>query len=492
MALRGIIGAALRPARHLRGGARAWCAAAMLLVSSLVPAMPSQAASLRDALRGAYRNNPQLDAERARLRASDEDVPRAKSGYRPTLRGALDAGVQSTTTKPKSISAGETTPWGYEVSLTQSIFSGFRTQSAVSEAEAGVRAARQNLRQVEQRTLLDAVVAYADVVRETHVLKLREHNVSVLTKEMEAAEARRAVREVTLTDVAQARARRARAVSAADLAKANLKIARASYQRVIGTPAEAVDDPATPDQLLPRSLADALSVAAQESPNVISSLFREQSARHAVDKVRGELLPQVTLEAAYGQRYDSSRTIDEQEAASITGRITVPFYEGGEVHARVRQAKHTHVSRLQEIEQARAETEANATAAWSRLIAARAQLRSDEVQVDAARVALNGVREEEKVGQRTLLDVLNAEQEYLDAQVAMIETRHDLVVAGYALLASMGRLTAEHLALDTEVYDAKAHYLEVADKWIGTTIADEERARAPMLPADLALRESQW
>lgn len=470
---------------------RCACVTALFAVQ-LGMAATLNAETLNEALRQAYQSNPQLDAERARLRATDENVPRAKSGYRPTLRGSADVGYQHQASRPKTTNSGETSPWGYQLSFSQPVFSGFRTRAAVGEAEADVRAGRENLRLIESRTLLDAVIAYADVVRDAQVLRLREQNVSVLTKELEAAEARRAVREVTLTDVAQARARRARAVSAADLAKANLKIARANYLRVVGTPSKRVTEPHLPERLLPRSLAESLSIASQESPNVISALYREQASRHAVDRVRGELLPQVSIEAGYGQRFEGSRTIDEESAATITGRITMPFYEGGEVHARVRQAKHTHVSTLQEIEQARAETEANVTSAWSRLIAARAQLRSDDVQVDAARVALNGVREEERVGQRTLLDVLNAEQEFLDAQVARLQTSRDLVVAGYALLGSMGRLSAEMLGLETDVYDANAHYDEVRHKWFGTEIADESRLRAEPEKPEIMLRQSKW
>ena len=194
--------------------------------------------------------------------------------------------------------------------------------------------------------------------------------------------------------------------------------------------------------------------------------------------------PQVRLEASYEHFDEASRTVDQTRQATLTGRVTVPLYEGGGVQARVRQAKHTHVSRLQEIEQARSETQANVTAAWSRMMAARAQLQSDEVQVEAARTALDGVREEEKVGQRTLLDVLNAEQEYLDAQVALISTRRDLVVASYGLLAAMGRLSAEGLALTQTVYDPEENYREVRHKWFGLSITHADGRRETMRVSD--------
>ena len=469
---------------------RAVCGSALAYVlAGLLAVEPAAAESLKQAMRAAYRSNPQLDAERARLRATDEEVPRASAGYRPTLRGSADYGSQSTTSKPATSSAGDSSPWGYTITARQEVFSGFRTESAVNEAEATVRAGRQNLQLVEGRTLLDTVTAYMDLVRDQQLLRLREQHVGVLSRELEAAEARRAVREVTLTDVAQARARRARSVSAAELAKAKLRIARANYLKVVGHAAEALAEPGLPSAMLPRSLDDALEVATQESPNVISALYREQAARHAVDKVRGELLPQVSVEASYDQRHDLSSSLSEQGSASITGRISVPFYEGGEVRARVRQAKHTHVSVLQEVEQARAETEAQVSTAWSRLVAARAQVRSDEVQVDSARIALDGVREEERVGQRTLLDVLNAEEEYLEAQVALVGTRRDLLVAGYALLFTMGRLTAAALELDNEIYDPTAHYDEARANWIGIDIT-EPAARRPQ-PAVVSAAEPE-
>lgn len=198
----------------------------------------------------------------------------------------------------------------------------------------------------------------------------------------------------------------------------------------------------------------------------------------------GELLPQVQLEASYSRSEDASRSIEQSNSAQVTGRVTVPFYQGGEVHARVRQAKHTHISRMQEIEQARSETQANVTAAWSRLMAARAQMRSDEVQVEAGRTALDGVREEEKVGQRTLLDLLDAEQEYLDAQVAFASTRRDMVVAGYALLSAMGRLSAEYLSLTSTVYDPESHYHESRQKWFGLSITHADGRKELVDAAD--------
>lgn len=172
-----------------------------------------QGRSLRDALASAYRTNPRLDAERARLRATDEDVSRAQSGFAPIVQGTADIGHQHTSSKPASTTTGDTAPWGYAITVRQSVFNGFRTTNEVSEAEAGVKAGRESLRDVESNVLLEGVAAYVGVVRDMAIVRIRDNNVDVLSRDLEAAETRRSVKEVTKTDVAQARARRARAVS---------------------------------------------------------------------------------------------------------------------------------------------------------------------------------------------------------------------------------------------------------------------------------------
>jgi outer membrane protein len=276
---------------------------------------------------------------------------------------------------------------------------------------------------------------------------------------------------VTRTDVAQAEARRARAVSALDLARANLRTSLGNYERTIGHPSSGATDPGPPNfKALPTSSQSAVNIALKESPTVIAAMYREQSARYTVDRIWGELLPELRLDATYSHRHGPSRLIDETDNTTVTGRLNVPIYAGGEVHARVRQAKHTHVSRLQEIEQARTETQALAIAAWSRLAAARAQLISDESQVKANRTALAGVREEQRVGQRTLIEVLNAEQELLDSEVNLVTTRRELVVASYNLLSAVGRLGVTDISLTDTVYDPEVHYFEVRRKWWGISV----------------------
>lgn len=431
---------------------------------------PASAESLQDALSAAYGYNPRLDAQRSFQRASDEDVARAMSGYRPTVTGNADIGLERTDQRPSSAFDGVTKPRGYGVNAVQPIFSGFRTYNAVNSAEANVRAEREVLRDVERSVLLQAVTAYMDVVRDQELVRLNENNVNVLSRELKAAQDRFAVGEVTRTDVAQAEARRADAVSRLDAARANLRTSRGSYQLVIGHPPNGLSWPGTPEQFLPKQLQEAIGVSNNEDPLVVASLFREQAAKYTVEQIRGELLPTVQLEASYNDRFGSSQLTDEVETSTVIGRATIPIYEAGDVYARVRQAKQNHIGLLQQIEQVRTEQTQNVVASWSQLEAARAQLESDRVAVESNKVALQGVREEEKVGQRTLLDVLNAELEYLNSQVNLETTRRNLVVAAYSVIASMGRLDAAWIGAAAYVYDPNVHYQEVRRKWIGLSI----------------------
>ena len=458
---------------------------AVTAVTSFTTPTISQAESLGQALGRAYKYSPRLDAERARLRATDEEGARANSGYRPEISASADLGYQKSQSTPATTGSGSSNPHGYSISASQPIFTGFRTTSQVREAEASVRAGRETLRSIEAQVLLQVVSDYMNVVRDQAIVRLRENNVTVLTRELRATQDRFAVGEVTRTDVAQATARRAGAVSALDLARANLRSSRAAYESSVGAAPTTVAEPALPNALLPKSVNEAVAIALRDSPTVVAALYREQAARHTIDRIRGELLPTVQLDAVYSQRYDTSRLVDETETTTVQGRVNVPIYQGGEVRARVRQSKHTHVSRIQEIEQARSETQANVVTAWSRLQASRAQLESDQAQVSANRTALAGVREEEKVGQRTILDVLNAEQELLNSEVIFVTTKRDLIVNAYTLLSQVGRLNVQELGVSDSVYDPDIHYAEVRRKWFGLSIthADGRREVLDVAPA---------
>ena len=459
-----------RKAPSWRHPAPAVAAAALMAVAGVAVCGPAVAETLQQALTSTYRTNPQLDAARATLRAVDEDVARANATYRPVISGTANSAWTRSDTQPNTATAGEIHPRSYGLSLSQPIFRGFRSLSQVRVAEANARAGRETLRNTEQTVLLLAATAYMDVVRDQVTVRLTESNVNVLSNQLKATQDQFAVGEVTRTDVAQAESRRAGAISALEVARSNLKTSRATYERVVGNPAGQLSEPREPSKVFPKSLEDANSIAARENPLIVNALYLEQAARFTIDQIRGELLPTITLNAAYSRTWDPSRTLDEQESRSVTANMIVPLYTGGDVEARVRQAKHTHVSRLQTVEQARTEQQALVVTAWSRYLAAKAQLVAAMAQVKASQTALTGVREEYRVGQRTLLDVLNAEQELLNAQLAEVNARHDIIVQSYTVLQTIGRFSAQDMGLGVEIYDPEVHYFEVRRKWFGLSI----------------------
>lgn len=444
----------------------------------------AHAETLNEALAKAYENNPQLLAEQARLRSTDEEVARAQSGYRPNVTLDGEAGALDLESRPASLTDGRTSPYGYSVTLRQPLFRGFRTINGVRQAKAGVMAGRANLRGVEQNVLLDAVTAYMNVVRETAVLRLQTKNLSVLNEQLKATNDRFAVGEVTTTDVAQARARRSQAVSALNLARANYKTAGAQYRRIIGVNPVRLGRPGSILKYLPRSQAEAEGIGIEVHPSIEAALFQEKAALHNVNLIRGERLPEVNLEAQYSQNFDSSPFTDERSTGSVTARARMPLYQSGEVYARIRQAKHVVTQRRAEVEEARLLVQANVISAWGQLVAARAQIVANSVAVKANRTALAGVREEEKVGQRTILDVLDAEQEFLNSQVDLVTSQRDVVVAEYNLLSAMGRLEVSNLPVSTVSYDPVENFSRVDRRWRGGDINNPELDQTRLLHAD--------
>jgi outer membrane protein len=437
----------------------------------------AHAETLNQALASAYAANPQLDAERARLRATDENVSQAHSAFRPTITGNASVGVQNSKTRPESRNDGTINPKNVGVTINQPIFRGFRSLNGLNVAEAQVRAGRETLRATEQVILIGAVTAFMDVVRDQAIVKLRENNQRVLADTLRSTRDQFAVGEVTRTDVAQAEASLAAAGSALELARANLKGSRASYERFVGRPPSNLVEPKPLGSVLPKSSAEAVSIATQESPTVVAALYTEEVARYNVDLIRGELLPTLSVQGTYNDNFEPSKFVDESRTATVTGQLSVPLYEAGSVYSRVRQAKHTHIAALQEVQRNKNDVQSTAIAAWSQQQAARAQLQSDQAAVAANRIALQGVREEEKVGQRTKLDVLNAEQALVNAEVNLVTTRRNGIVNDYALLQAIGRLNMLEVGSAAQVYDPKEHYFEVRRQWWGLDITHADGRR---------------
>ncbi len=433
----------------------------------------ASAESLFEALSATYLTNPTINAKRAELRAIDESVPAAKAGLRPTISQNIDAGVQRTNVglpagaPPGFGSEGKSRPTGYDFQLNQPLFRGGRTVAEIREANANVQAGREDLRNTEQTTFLNAVTAFVDVVRDRAIVRLNENNIKVLAEQLKATKDRFEVGEVTKTDVAQAEARLSGSKSDLSVAQANLKSSRATYEQIVGHAPGPLIEAKPIDRLLPSSLNDALRVGEAENPAILQTVFLEKSAKHAIKRVKGELLPELSFEASYSKRYEPSNTVEDTETATFVGRVTVPLYQGGGVAARVRQAKETKRQRLRQIGEARAQVRAAVISAWGQLTSTRAQIVSDQAQVRANQIALNGVREEEKVGQRTVLDVLDAEQELLDSQVELVGSKRDAVVASYSLLQAIGRLSVPNLSLSVAEYDPDEHYRRVKNKLFG-------------------------
>jgi outer membrane protein len=409
---------------------------------------PAVAETLQEALVNAYLINPALNAERARLRATDEGVALAKSGLRPTItaggdtafenvdndvsapRGVTGAGAAAAVIGAGGFPTGTSHPRGWDVTVTQPVFTGLQNINAIHETKATVQAGREDLRTIEQTTLLDAATAYMNVVRDQAVVRLRENNVTVLTEQ--------------------------------------LKQTRDRFNLVT---------PSSIAHLLPRTLEEAMTQGDGENPVILSAVYKEESSLYTVNRIIGELLPTAKLQATYGQRFGflntpdfaGDRSLNEEDTVTVMGRVNVPLYQGGGVAARVRQAKETNNQFKREVEDARLHVHADVSSNWGILQSTALVIKSARDAVRANGIALAGVQEEAKVGQRTTLDVLNAQLELVTSQIALVTAQRDQVVAEYSLCAAVGRLDAQSLGLSAPYYSPTEHFDTVTNKWFGLT-----------------------
>jgi outer membrane protein len=424
--------------------------------------------TLEEALAQAYLNNPTLLSQRAALRSTDEGVPQALAGWRPTVSmSATFAEQYGNSSSGGTVTKGTAFEKGAQVSVSQNIFDGFQTESQVDQAENLVLAARADLATTEQTVLFDAVSAFMNVLRDQAVLELNINNVQVLRRELEATQDRFEVGEVTRTDVSQAQSRLARAEAERVLAEGNLEISRANYKQVIGTPPGELVEP-KPYSDLPKTLESAQALASNDNPSVVSALYVEKAARDNVDVNFGALLPSVSLDGSYSYFDSPAIGTSTAEMGFIGATVTIPIYQAGTVYSEVRQSKQIVSQRRVEIAEAKRAALENATSTWETLVSARASVKAFEQEVEASRIALEGVQEESQAGLRTVLDVLDAEQEYLNARVDLVTSKTDEVIASYNLLSAIGELTALSLRLEVPYYDPGAYYKEVRDKWWGT------------------------
>jgi outer membrane protein len=446
---------------------------AMTSTFVLVGAGTVSAETLESALAKAYGNNPSLNAQRANVRATDENVARAKSGYRPQVNASADAARSCTERQFRGESSTSCLlPRGVGLEVTQSIFNGFRTENSVRQAESGVLNARETLNNNEQNTLLNSATAYMNVLRDTAILDLQRNNVEVIDEQLRQTRDRFNVGEVTRTDVAQAESRLAAARSQQSQAEANLRASIAQYRQFVGVEPRQLAPGRPLDRLLPRTVDAALGIALNEHPAIKAAQHGVDFAELQVKIEQGALAPQLGVVGSVDQRWDNQIEGDRALSASVAARLSVPIYDGGQAYATTRQAKEQAGQRRLEADSVRDQVRAAIVSSWGALEAARAQIQAAQAQIDAAETALSGVREEARVGQRTTLDVLNAQQELLSARVNLIQAQRDRVVASYEVVSAMGRLNSRALGLAVNHYSPKIHYDQVKDLWGGLTTPD--------------------
>jgi outer membrane protein len=445
-----------------------------------LPIAASQAETIGGALVKAYFSNPDINQQRTAVRASDENVPKATAGYRPTVSAEADASVQQTNANEQGtlITPGSASvfsrPRGYGLTVNQTLWNGNRTFNSVRQAESGVMAARETLRNTEQNVLLDGVTFYMNVLRDAAILELDRQNVDVLQEQLRQTRDRFASGEVTRTDVAQAEASLAGAQGAALAAQSTLQTSIANYRRTIGEEPKSLQPVKPLNKPLPKTLAEAIAISQIEHPAIVGSLHGVDAAELNIKVIEGALYATVGLTGQVSQRFDlGGLAVPNREfTASLMGQISIPIYDGGVTDASTRQAKEQLGQQELQTDLQRDTVRAAVVSAWGVNENSAGIIRSAKAQVAAAETALAGVREEANVGQRTTFDILTAQQTLLNARVQLVSAQHDQVVVSYAVMSAIGRLSTANLGLAATQYDAKVHFDQVKDKWFGLRTPD--------------------
>jgi outer membrane protein len=450
---------------------------AAVLLWAFSGAAPALADTIKAALVRAYQNNPQLNAQRAQVRVTDENVPQALSGYRPKLNVTATAGYQYTDIlntfggTPQAILKtdvfGANAPRNAGLTLSQNVYNGNQTTNRTRAAESQVSGSREALRVLDQTILLSAATIYMGYLRDAAIVEVQKSNVRVLEQTLKQTRDRFNVGEVTRTDVAQSEAQLAAGQTQLLAAQATLTTTKANFRRIIGNDPVSLAPGSPVDRFLPATLPGAVELSLIENPNVTAAMYGIDVQFLQVKVNEGALLPRVDVQIQVQQAYEQQMQVFRQFGASAIAQLAVPIYQGGAEYSLIRQSKESLAQQRLVLEQTRDQTRANTVTAWGQLVAGKAQVASAQSQVTASEIALNGVRDEAKAGQRTTLDVLNAQQALVNARVALVTAQHDRVVASYAVLSAVGRLAPQVLGLNTTVYDASAHYHQVRDSWAG-------------------------
>lgn len=440
--------------------------AACLMAAAVLPGTAA-GQTLEEVLVSTYNTNPQLLAERARLRSYDELVPQSLAGWRPTVQASGSYGISRERTEVPGIrQTDRLNPFSTNLTVSQPLYRGGRTVANTERAVFQVQAQRAQVFVIEQQVLQAAVTSYMNLYRALAVVQLNANNIEVLKRQLEAAQDRFRVGEVTRTDVAQAESRLARAVADKRQADGNVEVARATFERISALQPIDISFPKRVP-VTPATREDAKRLAQANNPQIVSARFSELAARSNVRSIAGELLPTVSLEASVNHNDELQSENTKITTGQVLARVSVPLYEGGATYARVREAKQTAGQRRIEIETNRRSVVEQASSRWDTLQSARAQIQALRENIRAAQIALDGVQQEAAVGSRTVLDILDAEQELFNARVNLVSSQRDEMVGVYDLTAAIGQMTARHLGLPVEIYDMDAYYESVKDKWAG-------------------------
>lgn len=422
----------------------------------MTPIHSLQAETLHDALFRAYQANPTLNAARKSTQAVGENLNRAEAGYRPRVAATADAGYYTekdtyppdNSLSPSSLQspsnntyAVTTHPRGVGVSASETVFDGFRTQNSVLQAQAGILGAQAATATVEQNTLFLAVSAYVDMLADTAILNRIQRNINDLGAQLQQTREKYCFGDVTKVDVAQVEARLAATKAQFSAAEANLRTSIANYRQAVGSEPQKLLPARALDELVPPNLDLVVKVALADNPSIHAAMYGIHTALLNAQIIHGELLPTVSLTGLLTHRHDVTIPGDQQMTGSVIGRVTIPIYQGGEVAARESQAKYTAAQRALEADAVREQVRAGAASAWAVFVAAKNRMVSARIQLTAAQSALEGIREEWALGDRTMREVLDSEQDYLTAEVNLTVAERDRIVASYALAQVMGKLT---------------------------------------------------
>ena len=463
----------------MRSSPRTALALATVLTAFVAAGGAARAQTLPEAMAAAYNTNPTLLGARAQTRAVDENVPQALSNWRPTVIVTGAAGYADVSSRTRGIGPAPArepisiytdlnrTPLNLNASVTQPLYRGGRTVSGTRRAENQVFAQRARLLVTEQQVLQDVTTAYVSVIRDQELARLNANNVVVLNRQLQATNERFRVGEITRTDVAQAESRLAGAQAQLEQAEGTLQVTRATFQRVIGLVPGRLT---TPGVLVApvRSADAAVQMASENNPAVVAALFDEAAARDNIDIQFGVLLPSANVVTQAFRIDNNTGRGQRTTGGQVTANLTVPLYQGGAEYSAVRQARQLAQQSRQVLEETRRAAATNARQAWEQLRTARAQVDSVRAQIRAQEIALDGEQREAVVGSRTTLDVLNAEQELLNARTSLVQAAATQVLASYSLVQTIGRLTARDLRLPVQIYDAEAYYRAVRNRWVGT------------------------